>query len=246
MVKEKTLEHKPIEWEARVRANLKTLSLEPGDITEAVGVYEMKTGDKPKAIGLHPGNAGLEQEAEVLGIPVIHPDGMLAWEVWLFSNLGRRSYSRNRPMRQGEGERTLPNTSLDSGTPVKEKTPEGEPIRWSEDSLVMFSDGYAWTSLMLDCPVKQICLGKEDEAKAVLSGAEPIGQNFTDRQAAALTRILELREETNGGDTGSGGLERSRAVRTFGNRPKDTRLFTARKRVPRSTPHHPKTGVSHR
>ena len=70
--------------EAKVWANLKTLSLQLGNIAEAVGAYETKTGHKPKAIGLHPRNAGLAQEAEALGTPMIHPDGMLVWEVWLF------------------------------------------------------------------------------------------------------------------------------------------------------------------
>lgn len=71
-------------WEARVWPNLKTLSLQLGNIAEALGAYETKTGHKPKAIGLHPRNAGLEPEAEALGIPVIYPPGMLVWEVWLF------------------------------------------------------------------------------------------------------------------------------------------------------------------
>ena len=44
--------------EARVWANLKVLALELGDIAKAMQAYETKTGHKPKAIGLHPQNAG--------------------------------------------------------------------------------------------------------------------------------------------------------------------------------------------
>ena len=69
--------------EARVWVNLKALALEPGDIAKAVQAYETSTGDKPKAVGLHSRNAELRSEAEALGIPVIHPSGMLIFEVWL-------------------------------------------------------------------------------------------------------------------------------------------------------------------
>lgn len=78
---------------------------------------------------------------------------------------------------------------------TEEKTPEYEPIRWSEDNLVMFFDGKAFTALMLDGHVKHICLGKEDDVKAMLAGAKPITEAKPEIRVKALARILEIREE---------------------------------------------------
>lgn len=85
MAEDKTPGYNPVTMdEARVWVNLTVLALEPGDIAKALEAYEAKTGKEPKAIGLHPQNAGFRPEAEALGIPVIHPGGMLIFEVWLF------------------------------------------------------------------------------------------------------------------------------------------------------------------
>lgn len=107
-----------------------------------------------------------------------------------------------------------------------------EPIRWSEDNLVMFNGGYAWTSLILYGQPEHICLGKENEVKAVLSGEKPISDIRSHKRAAAFIRIFEIREEINGTDTGAGGLERRRPIRTIRYRQKNARLPKDRKRIP--------------
>lgn len=124
-----------------------------------------------------------------------------------------------------------------SGEVIQDEPIRYEPIRWSQDNLVMFLDGYAWTSLILDGRADHIGLGKEDEVKAILSGEKPINDSFSPRQAAALARILQLREEISGANTRSGGLERSRPIRTLRHRPKNTRLSKGRKRIPRGKAH---------
>ena len=78
---------------------------------------------------------------------------------------------------------------------TEEKTAGYEPIRWSEDSLVMFLDGWAWTCLRIDGEVKHVSLGKEDDVKAMLAGAKPITEAKTEIRVKALARILEIREE---------------------------------------------------
>lgn len=129
---------------------------------------------------------------------------------------------------------------------LQDETTKYEPTRWSEDNLVMFLDGRAWTSLVLDGRPEHICLGKENEVKAVLSGEKPINGTWAYRQAAALTRILQLREETNGADTRAGGLERNRHIRTIRHRPKNTRLSQGRKKIPRGKAHHQSKGLYRR
>lgn len=116
---------------------------------------------------------------------------------------------------------------------TEEKTPEYEPIRWSEDNLVMFFDGYAYTAVRLDGHVEHVRLGKEDDVKAMLSGTKPITEAETDRQVRALARILEIREESDGADIGSGSLERRRSIRSVRDRSKNARLSQGRKRIPR-------------
>ena len=130
-------------------------------------------------------------------------------------------------------------------------TPEAEapgfkPITWSQDGLIMFLDGWAWSALVLDGRVRQVCLGKEDDVRAVLAGARPLADVGGERQAMALASILRLKEETDGAGPEANGLERGRSPGAVRDRPKNTRLSESRKRVSRGKAHRQIKGVSRR
>lgn len=90
-----------VDWESKLDpkatynyANLKTLRLEPDDLQEAMGAFEEKFKRKLAAIGLHKDVIGkVKSAAQELGITVLHPKGMLAFEVWMYPELPRKSKS---------------------------------------------------------------------------------------------------------------------------------------------------------
>lgn len=129
--------------EARVWVNLKVLALEPGDIAKAVQAYEVKTGHKPKAIGLHSRNAGLEPEAEALGIPVIRPDGILVFEVWLLpsDNFGTPQIASEKTRSQIQSQVSQNSSGIKHhplpkrGRPASLDVPTDEVLRLSSEGL---------------------------------------------------------------------------------------------------------------
>lgn len=139
---------------------------------------------------------------------------------------------------------------------TEEKTPEYEPITWSEDNMVMFLDGWAWAEELIEKEAKPpavrrwevvpICLGREDDIRAILKGDKPIPDDMSPRRIAVIKKILEVTGYGRELDTGAGTVERSRAARAFRHRSKNARLSQDRKRIPRGKAHRQIKGLSGR
>ena len=78
---------------------------------------------------------------------------------------------------------------------VNEKETREKPITWDDTGLVMFLDGYGWTALPMNGRVEHVCLGKEDDVKAILSGQKPITEARGEREQMALREILDTKED---------------------------------------------------
>lgn len=117
---------------------------------------------------------------------------------------------------------------------TEEKPQEYKPIRWSEDNLVMFLDGYGWTSLVLDGRAEHVCLGKEDNVKKIFAGEKPVSEASSLQRERALIRIMEIREVQNARTTKTRGrrFERRRPLRYFRHRQQDARRPKKRTTIP--------------
>ena len=108
-----------------------------------------------------------------------------------------------------------------------------QPTTWCKDNLVVYNEGHAWTSVIIDGQPEHCHLGKETDVKAFLSGAMPISETCSYKRQLALARILELKEVISGRETGGAGMERNGSNGISRGKQKDLRLSTARKRTTR-------------
>ena len=135
----------------------------------------------------------------------------------------------------------------------KENTPKYEPVRWTEDNLVMFLDGWAWASELVEKEAKPpaercwdvfpICLGRKDDIIPILKGEKPIPDDMSPRRIAVIKKILEVTEDERELDARAGNLERGRPLRAIRDRSKNARLSQDRKRIPRGKAYHQVKGV---
>ena len=139
---------------------------------------------------------------------------------------------------------------------TEEKTHEYEPIRWSDDNLVMFVDGWAWANELVEKEAKPpevrrwevvpICLGRKDDIIPMISGEKSIPDDMSPERVAVIRRIQEASEHVRTLDTRTNSLERSRSPRSIGHSAKNARLSKSRKRLPRGEAHLKVKGVSRR
>jgi hypothetical protein len=119
---------------------------------------------------------------------------------------------------------------------IEDKTQERKPIAWADDGLICYIDGYGWSSVVLDGHVEHICLGKEEEVKAILAGDKPITEVSSLLCQRAFQRIFRLRRGSeDGGATevrGRGPI-RGRSIGVTRHRQKDAGRPKARQRISR-------------
>lgn len=119
----------------------------------------------------------------------------------------------------------------------QETAQEQKPITWSKDGLVMFLDGYAWTSLILNGHLEHICLGKEDNVRAILTGEKPITEAGSLKREQAFIRIFEIREEIGEPTVAGTGVQRTGFVRPARHQRKAVEQAKTRKGVPLRSAH---------
>ena len=119
-----------------------------------------------------------------------------------------------------------------------------KPIQWCEDSLVMYNEGQAWTSVIIDGQPKHCHLGREADVKAILRGDMPISDKCSYKRQMALARILKIKEEINGRQVGGDSLERSNTNGTSRGRQKDPNFSKARKKITNNKAYHKTKSLS--
>lgn len=100
---------------------------------------------------------------------------------------------------------------------MPKEEPKYKPVTWSEDGSVMFLDGKAWATEYIEKRPQPpavrawatipICLGDEDEVRAILSGGT-IPDIMPSRQVTVLAEILERMDDDRDSGFGERGVER--------------------------------------
>lgn len=121
-----------------------------------------------------------------------------------------------------------------------------QPIRWCEDGLVMYNEGQAWTSVMIDGEPQHCHLGDEATVKAILCGEQAISDKCSYKRQMALARVLQIKEVIHGRETGGEGVERSGPNGIFRGKQADIRLPKNRQRATRRPAHKARTRVFRR
>lgn len=116
---------------------------------------------------------------------------------------------------------------------LENKEVKYKPIQWCEDNLVMYNDGQAWTSVIIDGQSEHCHLGKEADVRAILSGSMPITDTYSYKRQMALVRVLEIKEEINAKRVREDGMERGGNNGAAGSKQANTRLPQNRKRATR-------------
>ena len=113
---------------------------------------------------------------------------------------------------------------------VKTKTPNQARDHWSECGQVLFCNGKGYG---LTPELRTICLGNEDDIKKFLDTGE-LNNELNPTQRQVLSGILEYRKEQGIGttDTRTADMERAGNNRASRYKPKATRLFASRERLP--------------
>ena len=118
---------------------------------------------------------------------------------------------------------------------MNEKEKREKPIAWDDTGPVMFLDGYGWTALPMNGRVEHICLGKEDDVKAILSGQKPVTEARGRKEQTALNMILETEEDHDARPTKARGRnpKRSRLIGVTRHKQTNPGRAKARKGLPR-------------
>ena len=119
-----------------------------------------------------------------------------------------------------------------------------QPITWCEDNLVMYNEGQAWTSVIIDGQPEHVHLGQEVDVKVIISGNMPISDTCSYKRYQALKRIIQLKEEINGRQVGGDSLERCNTNGTSRSRQKDPNFSKARKKITNNKAYHKTKSLS--
>ena len=119
-------------------------------------------------------------------------------------------------------------------------------MSWCEDDLVLYNDGQAWTSVIIDGEARHVHLGRESDVRAILKGEKPISDKCSYTRQMALARILQIKEEIHGGETYREGMVGSGVDGISRSKQKNTRLPANRKRATGRNAHKARTRVFRR
>ena len=119
-----------------------------------------------------------------------------------------------------------------------------QPITWCEDNLVMYNEGQAWTSVIIDGQPEHCHLGDEATVKSIIRGETAISDKCSYKRQMALARILTIKEEINGRQVRGDSLERSNINGTSRGRQKDPNFSKARKKITNNKAYHKTKSLS--